>query len=178
MRRTDGLRVLLVGAALAALLVLATAGPAAAAPGCEGPPGSSAIDQYCETVPGAGGDGAGGGQGTGQGRGGRGDSRVGSSLAPGTSNALRRSGRDGDVLRGLPGAGGQKAGRGDRSADGSGGASPSDPSGNPISALGSAVDGGSSVIGPWLVWILVAVALVLGGFGWMRYRRNTASGSG
>lgn len=174
MRRTDGLRVLLVGAALAALLVLATAGPAAAAPGCEGPPGSSAIDQYCETVPGAGGDGAGGGQGTGQGRGGGGDSSVGSSLGPGTSDALRRSGRDGDVLRSLRGAGSQKAGRGDRSA-GNGGAGPSDPSDNPFAAIGSGVDSGSSVIGPWLVWILVALALVLGGFGWMRYRRNTAS---
>lgn len=108
---------------LIALVVLASAAPAPAdAARCEGPPGLSAIEQYCETVPSAGGDrsplggggggslggGAGGGSSSGSlGGGAGGGSSSGSATDPifspgGVSTTvlkdLRRSGRPGRAL--------------------------------------------------------------------------------
>src|SRR5829696_4409432 len=92
----------LLGGALIAFTLLAL--PAVATAQCQPLPGRSALDQYCESVPGAGGDkaaGKGGGKGGGgrsgrTGSGGRGGG--GSDLPPGVANRLRGAGPSGEAL--------------------------------------------------------------------------------
>jgi hypothetical protein len=159
--------------------------PAQAAPvNCEAPPGTSGIDQYCETVPAAGGD-----QGTrGGGHSGR---RLGDSLPRHTAAALRRSGGAGKAILGLStgsGQGSNTGNRGGNAAKGSTGAgshgrstahgsqftAPAGRSDNPLQAIRSAVTSGGSA-GPGFVWILVILGAIMAGLGWLRYRRSTSS---
>ena len=187
----------LILTALTAVL-LASATPAHAAPvNCQAPPGTSAIDQYCETVPGAGGD-----QGTGRGddRGGSGNGRtgnggtVGDSVPRRTRGALRDAGPAGERILNLPtatsgpgaDAGTQAAGssRPAGSAEPRGGGAngttdpqrgdtsvPADTSDNPLDAVWSAASTGSSA-GPGFIWILILIGVVMAAFAWLRYRRT------
>jgi hypothetical protein len=166
--------------AVASLTYPAGAG-AQQGPSCEAPPGTSGIDQYCESVPGAGGN---------RGAGDR-DRSSDESLPAATRRALERAGKDGEALRGLagetpssPGGGGDADNRsggsskdgkaGEGAGNGSGSVEP-EPSNNPLSAVTSAVDAGASA-GPAFVWLLVALGLVLSALAWVRYRRRGHEG--
>src|SRR5712692_5693301 len=100
MRSRSAFRLALAVLALA-IGVLVGPLPAQAAPtNCQAPPGTSGIDQYCETVPAAGGD-----QGTRGG--GHGGGRLGDSLPRHTAAALRHSGGAGKAILGLSTGSGQ-----------------------------------------------------------------------
>ena len=171
MRTRSALSLLLAVAAVAVGALLGPL-PAQAAPTtCVAPPGTSGIDQYCETVPGAGGD-----QGT---RGGGGTTgghhTLGSSVSRKTASQLGRSAAGRAVL-GLStgstnasttspsggsasgGSGSKKAGR---ASHGSGSAAtqsgaPTGRSDNPLEAVRSAVSTGASA-GPATVSVCCAV---------------------
>jgi hypothetical protein len=153
---------------------------------CEAPPGRAGLEQYCETVPGPGGD-----RGPGDfGKGG------GSRLAPTTREELNAHGAPGRALLGFaegtggssdnggaaagsnkPGADadrdprstGDPRSRGDHRS--SGDRLGSEPSNDPLRAVRAAAESGSSV-GPVFLWALLALALVVGALGWVRYRRD------
>jgi hypothetical protein len=180
-----------LGLALVTLTASAAAGalPAhAATANCVAPPGTSGIDQYCETVPAAGGD-------TGTRGGGRGGHPLSHSVPRRTATGLRNAGPVGKAVLSLPsgiagqgaatqsGAGGGAVGKGGAHGKGSNGRSPtnrskaeqSTPSGksdNPLQAIRSAVSTGTSA-GEGLVWIFVALGLVMSGLAWLSYRRST-----
>jgi len=158
-----------------ALFCLAMAQPAMGATRCESLPGRSALDQYCETIPGATGDSS-PGSGSGSGR----------HLSRGTERKLRASGAAGQALLGLSegnggggaaqsgGSGtGANGGSGERSSRGSssgqGDKAADEPSNNVLSAVRSAADSGSSS-GAGFIWLLLVVALVIAGIAWARYR--------
>jgi hypothetical protein len=172
---------------LAALALLAL--PSLAAAKCTPIPGRSALDQYCESVPGAGGDKPtpGGGQGGG-----------GSSLSPRQGRGLSAAGPDGRALRrfldssGTTTSGssssnnGQDGNGGDGNHNGSSGAdspeadsSPDSPeadsSNNPLRAVKNAASTGPSA-GPVYLWILIAIALLAAALGWLRYRSGRRAG--
>lgn len=165
---------------LAGLLCAAAATPAAAvAQDCQAPPGMSGIDQYCESVPDARGQ-RGPGEPGGprqQGAGKRGGD--GSGVPARTARALRERGRLGQAILDLADSrvprqsdhskGGDQRGVGPK---GGAAAAPAESSSNPLSAITSAADSGSST-GPWLVWLLVATALAFVILAWLRYRRRT-----
>src|SRR6476469_1935605 len=108
MRSRSAFRLALAVAALAAGVLVGPL-PAQAAPvNCQAPPGTSGIDQYCETVPTAGGDqGTSGGSGGGSGHSG---GHAGGSVSRRTATALRDSGDTGKAILGLATASGQASG--------------------------------------------------------------------
>jgi hypothetical protein len=188
MRSRSAFRLALAVAALAAGVLVGPL-PAQAAPvNCQAPPGTSGIDQYCETVPAAGGDqgtsgGGGGGSGT--------SGRVGGSVSRRTATTLQHSGTGGKAILGLSTASGQASGSAQGSSSGAakgktGAASqkhgtaqgsqgnqskaPAARSDNPLEAIRSAVTAGTSA-GPGFVWILVVLGVIMAGLGWLRYRR-------
>lgn len=165
---------------LVLLIVLGLLAPSvASAQRCVAPPGTSAVDEYCETVPSAGGDRGAGDHGGGSG----------ASISPGTVAALARSGKDGQALdRALgkdpsavrprkPTRGDKKAARGSDATKGkhplSGGGAASAPPPNPLNAVGQAISGGATM-GSWFVLALLAVALLMLGWGWVAYRRRSS----
>jgi hypothetical protein len=190
MRSRSAFRLALVVLALAAGVLVGPL-PAQAAPAnCQAPPGTSGIDQYCETVPAAGGDqgtrgGGGGGRGGGQ------SGRLGGSVSRQTAAALRHSGTVGQAILGLStgssstqgsnsGAANARTGgsKGHGAAKGSQGnqsSAPAAQSDNPLQAIRSAVTSGTSA-GPGFVWILVLLGAIMAGLGWLRYRRSTHDG--
>lgn len=153
----------------------------ASAQSCQGAPGASAIQQYCEAVPrGDGGrETAGGGGGTSGGS--SGGSGAGVNAA--TSSALAQAGRDGAAVRRLVGEGSssskqRKSGRSGASGGGSGSAStggsgaggagsasgsgaaagPKDPSGSPLNAAKNAASNGPTA-GPAVAWSIVGLSV-------------------
>src|SRR4051794_40421262 len=153
------------------LLLLATIPAAAQAKQrCQAPPGRSGIDQYCETIPGAGGDeGSGSRQGTGSGGG-----SSGSTLSRGTRSQLRNAGDAGAGVLGLvDGDNSTKQKKKPASSSKGGGdrSSSDSVSSNPLSAVRSGVESGSSA-GPWFLWALLAIAAVFLALAWLRYRRR------
>jgi hypothetical protein len=193
MRSRSAFRLALAVAALAAGVLVGPL-PAQAAPvNCQAPPGTSGIDQYCETVPTAGGDqGTSGGGGSGSHTGSSGTSgRGGGSVSHRTATALRNSGAGGKAILGLAagsgqssgstqgsssgaakgqtGAAGQKHGTA-QGAQGNQSKAPAARSDNPLEAIRSAVTAGTSA-GPGFVWILVVLGAIMAGIGWLRYRR-------
>jgi hypothetical protein len=162
------------------LLCAAAAAPAQAArdTSCQAPPGRAGIEQYCETLPGPTGD---------SGPRDKGRSRAGA-VPRGARRSLARSGTAGrDLLEladsgsdELPGTanGSSRGGKSDRStrnaADAAGGA-PDSTSFNPLSAVRSGVESGTSA-GPGFVWLLVGIVLFFAGLGWVRYRRRGQAG--
>jgi hypothetical protein len=192
MRSRSAFRLALAVAALAAGVLVGPL-PAQAAPvNCVAPPGTSGIDQYCETVPAASGD-----QGTrGGGGGGSGQSgRVGGNVSRRTAAALQRSGSGGKAILGLSTGSGQASsstqGSSSGAAKGKSGTSsqkhaaaqgsqssqskaPAGRSDNPLEAIRSAVTSGTSA-GPGFVWILVILGAIMAGLGWLRYRRSPSS---
>jgi hypothetical protein len=167
--------VLSLALALAAML-LATA--PASAQTCNAPPGTAAVDQYCENAPSASGNGGGGG------------SQSGATTKPSNSTvrALARAGQGGEELNrylGTDVASTRVSGRqpnskpssSDRAGakkDRSAATPPNQPSSNPLGAVQSAVNSGST-IGNGFIWALIAIALLIAGMAWVRHRRNSAS---
>src|SRR3954452_23860395 len=102
MRSRSAFRLTLAVVALAAGVLVGPL-PAQAAPAnCQAPPGTSGIDQYCETVPAASGDqGTRGGGGSSGGHSGGQSGRVGGSVSRQTAAALRNSGTVGQAVLGL-----------------------------------------------------------------------------
>lgn len=148
---------------LAFALALLAAAPAAAQRTCIAPPGTAAIDQYCEVVPDAGGD-----------RGST-DLRPPVAIPQETAEQLARSGGQGEaLLRQLGqdpakprGAGRRPSGPADSSDPG-----PSAPSDNPLDAVSSALSSGPTVSSGFIVALLAVTLLVLS-WGWIAYRRRT-----
>jgi hypothetical protein len=163
------------------LLALVFAAPAwAQGDRCQAPPGRSALEQYCEQLPGAGGS-----QG-GQGGGGHVDSK--------TARELRSAGGEGAALLGLAetsggdangsdrgasgGSGGGGSAGGDGSAGDASGSGSSDtgdaeaePSGSVLSALTSSAEDGPTV-GNALAWVLIAIAIGCFAVAWLAWRRR------
>ena len=147
-------------------LLLALAAPATAATtDCVAPPGTAAIEEYCETVPSATGDKGGG-------------VRSAQPLDHSTRSELRSQGPDGQALAGLlssdgssapSGASGKsKASKG--SAATAGTAAPQDePSSNPLHAVTSAVEAGPT-LGGGFAWALLGITALMIAAGWMRLR--------
>jgi len=157
-------------ALLVAVGALALPAGASAQTSCQAPPGTGAIDQYCETIPRAEGPG---------GAGNPGSTRAPQPLPPSTLRALRGGGEDAralaDSLAGPAGEG--RRGKGGRK----GGAFPAleapssdEPSSNPLPAIKASVGSGGS-IGVGFVWILVGITLLMLALAWLRFRRGPAS---
>jgi hypothetical protein len=149
----------------------------AVAQSCTAPPGTAAIDEYCESVPSATGDGGG--------------STGSPPQSPSTSTvrALDRSGTNGKELNRFLGetatsahgreneANRKKPKAGSHTSSGSGGSAgtvPDQQSSNPLGAVQSAVNSGTT-IGKGFTWSLIAITLLLVGLAWMRYRRRSTT---
>jgi hypothetical protein len=145
-------------AASLALLPSATA----AAQSCQAPPGTAAVDEYCETIPAAGGD-----------RGSADPSRpvpISKQTAQELSGSrdgaalLRQLGNDPAKPRGSRRSGSDEPSR-------SSAAPPSAPSSNPLDAVGSALSSGPTLGGGFIA-ALLAVTLLMLTWGWITYRRR------
>ena len=162
---------------LIVLTALLLAAAPAAAQQCNAPPGTAAVDQYCENVPSASGNGGGGSDGSS------------TATAPrNTVRALNRSGEAGRELNRFLGedvasTGGRTGtkqvsnnkppGRKPATREPAGKA-PTQPSSNPLGAVQSAVNSGTTV-GNGFIWSLVLLTLLIAGVAWMRYRRRSSS---
>lgn len=165
----------------------ALASPGAAIAASCAPPGNSGVDQYFETVPGAGCNGSAGGSGGG-GHGGHG-----SGLSPSTSRQLASQGPAGRAVAQLvastgPGAGtssangGSSAGGAGRGKPGSSAVGTAVPSGrgsDPVSALLRPLvhgtgSGGTGLLLPLILLAALAAALGAAGWGVVRRRRLNA----
>lgn len=153
--------------ALASLLVIAA--PTMAQQRCEAPPGTAAIDQYCETVPSAGGE-----------REARrpntpttDPSRPSASgLDAATARALRAQGPDGRALAEQLEANRSGPSSASEAEAADGVAEPvAENSESPTSAVRSAVADGATA-GTTLPWALLAVTVLMLGLTWMRLRRS------
>ena len=135
------------------------------------------MDQYCENVPSASGNGGGGSDGSA------------AATAPrSTVRALERSGEGGKELNQFLGedvASGRRAAQQSKQGSKLVGPqaaarasprrkAPTQPSSNPLGAVQSAVNSGSTV-GNGFIWALVALTLLIAGIAWMRYRRRSSS---
>jgi hypothetical protein len=136
---------------------------------CEAPPGTAGIDQYCESIPGAGGN-----RGSDDGAG-EGDRSSGRSLPPATRRELRDAGADGTGVLALTDGRAGAAERGSATRGPKDGASKGDaprsgsPSSNPFSAVSSSIESGATA-SPGFAIALLLVALAALGFAWVRYR--------
>jgi len=159
---------------LASVITVILVGPGVAvAQDCKAPPGTAAIDQYCETVPsGSGGSGAKSGKPASP-----------TSLSRRTSKALARAGSDGATLAQAIGAEDARQPARDKSSGGrrSAGTGSKLPitrdtedsaSSGQVGAVRAAV--GSRGIGDSFGWVLLAATLLTVGIAWMRYRRRSA----
>lgn len=178
---------------VAALVSLAISGPATAQQSCQGRPGASAIEQYCEAIP----DGTGSRETPGNKA--ASSDRTGQ-VPAGTRGDLQSSGPDGAGVLALVAANG---GSGGGSNDGTGGTSGRSgdsgksgtvsggsgngkvkgavvvppavsPSDNPLRAVKSAVSSGAT-IGSGFVWGLVALTLLALVVGWIGFRQRGAT---
>jgi hypothetical protein len=162
----------------AVLLALLVAAPASAqGDRCQAPPGRSALEQYCEQLPGAGGSQGGGG---------------GGGVDRKTARELRSAGGAGAALLGLAessgggtgsngggsGSGGSGRSEGGGSGAGASGSGSSDtgdadaePSGSVLSALTSSAEDGPTV-GNALAWVLIAIAIGCFAVAWLAWRRR------
>ena len=140
----------------------------AAAQQCVGAPGTGAIDQYCETV-----------QGTTGPRPSRDAAPQRAAVPEPTLRELDRSGASGRELRGLlagdapakPSANRRSKEQGGRSREKQpAAASPAvQDSTNPLGAVRAAVASGDTV-GPGFPWVLIVIAVGIGGGAWLRHR--------
>lgn len=149
---------------------------------CVAPPGTAAIDQYCETVPTAGGD--------------RGSAPPAAprGVPPRTVRRLAASGDDGAALnrllgqapesgtgpastgrqggKGRPAVEGERGRGGSRTATGTARTRP--PSGNPLDAVRESVAGGTT-LGSSFGWLLLGVTLALAAWAWVGVRGRRSS---
>ena len=159
------------------LAVIALPASPAVAQECVAPPGTAAVEEYCETVPSAG-----GGRGT-NGSGGSGSGTT--PLAPpvpvpaDTVEELSGSGEDGEQLAGALGGGddGKKPGNGSDplAGGGSGEANaevPGTPDGSPLYAITRSVSEGATT-GAAFGAALLFLTLAMAAWGWLGYRRRT-----
>lgn len=169
-------------ACLVTLLLAAVAAPSALAQSrCVAPPGSSAVDEYCEVVPdGTGGTGGGGSPGGSSGAGG---------VPGGAASQLERSGPTGDAVLSL--AGGRRESQRESNKDETkrkdGGARATKPrpdqaqlpdqdqgrSGNNVVEAAAASTSEATRVGSGFIWVLLASVVAVGGWGWIAYRRRT-----
>jgi hypothetical protein len=168
---------------IALVAALLTVSPASAQ-FCDAPPGTSAVDQYCENPPSASGNGGGGGQAT-------------PKPSRGTVRAIAKSGKRGEELNRYLGARVASSGGATTIASGAGSSKSGGGSGkardtkqskqpavqaagqqstSPLGAVQSAVNSGST-IGNGFIWALIAIALLIAGTAWVRHRRNNNSAS-
>jgi LPXTG-motif cell wall-anchored protein len=161
---------------VAAVLAIVVAPSASAQSRCVAPPGSSAVDEYCEVVPdGTGGSGNGGG---------------GSSIPDKAATQLQKAGPAGQAVlsfSGEPDAGKQtpsdKSGGG---KDGGSSASSVKPqlqdtdagakSNNVIEAAAASASD-STRVGSGFIWVLLAGIALMGGWGWIAFRRRNSGDS-
>ncbi len=158
------------------------------AQGCQGAPGASALEQYCEAVPRAdggrqrptSGSPASGSQSSGSG------SSSSSALPPKTAKSLDEAGPDGSAVKRLADDGDQPASTSAGSGTGSGGSSsgdegavlaervdsPANPDGSPLRAATNAAQAGPTVGGA-LVWGLLGLS-ALGAIGAVFLRRGSS----
>jgi hypothetical protein len=148
-----------------ALLVLAA--PAHADQTCVAPPGTAAVEQYCEVVPAAGGS---------QDR----HRRDPAPIPPSTAQRLSRSSAGQDLLRTLghdpvtaKHAGAAKAHRRSSAATPGTAAAPRPPGDDPLGAVTSALSSGPKLGGPF-VGVLLALTVLMLGWGWVAYRRRAS----
>jgi hypothetical protein len=153
---------------VAMLLVLVLAAPAAASE-CVAPPGTAAIEQYCEIVPSATGDSGG------------------SSPAPDRSStpALRAQGADGRALANVLGSDRTGSASGSRGKQRTARSAPrhghraaarataarDEPAPNPLRAVTSAVQAGPT-LGGGFAWVLLGITALMLAAGWLRLRRG------
>lgn len=177
----------------AAVVCLVLLGLVAAAPAqaqtqrCEAPPGRSGVEQYCESLPDAGGPQGGDREGSGRGV----DRR--------TAGRLRSAGEEGEALLSLVGgaaASGDADGSGSGSGDSGSGSKPADgaedggssdgggasagtqeadegdePSDNVLTALQSSVEDGPTLTNAF-GWLLLAIAIGCFALAWLVWRRR------
>jgi hypothetical protein len=164
--------------ALACAVTVLAAQPAAAQR-CVAPPGTAAIEQYCETVPDASG-------GRPADSGGVADATASNPVPAETIRQLDASGESGRDLSRVLRAGTSPArargtARARRSAPRARRSAPrrarpadaAPPAANPLDAVGSAFSRGGTV-GDGFAWILLAIAAGMGGAAWLRHSRGRA----
>jgi hypothetical protein len=151
--------------ALSALLLTT---PASAAQKCVAPPGTAAVEQYCETIPSASGD-TRSGDGPGAAH----------PIASGTLDQISAAAGP-EAVRAIAGADAPAPSTArkppERTSDPQPAGRPARPApaeSNPLSAVVSAASDGTEVGGP-LVYILLALTLVLVSGAWMRFRRSNS----
>lgn len=180
------MRVLLLSLATAALTVGAPS--TAFGQNCQGRPGASAVEQYCEAIPDATGEPV-------QPSSERSDSASAGTPAVGrsTGDDLMAAGKDGKAVLAL--AGGASASRGGSGArdveresksSAAGARTPSErgavagvsaasePSASPLRAVSASVQSGRTVGGEFL-WVLAALTLIGLAAGWLRFRAHRSS---
>lgn len=181
------MRLLLRTVGVALLLgILCWMPSAAAAQRCEAPPGSSAVEQYCEAIPDAGGSQSGDSFARDSGRQDPGGNVK--NVPAGTQRTLRKSGKDGAAVVGLVAASSGGGGGGDGPGPDSGAkstnevggvkgetASSADPSGNPLKAVSASVENGATV-GGGFIWALLVVTLLMAAVGWLAFRSGYSRG--
>lgn len=157
---------------------------AALAQRCEAPPGSSAVEQYCEAIPEGGGTQSGDDfqQSRGDGSSSGDDSASGVSEA--TQQELSDAGADGAAIVGLAAgsSGGGTGGSGGASGPGSdagesgeqgavrgASAQGSEPSGSPLKAVSASVENGAT-IGGVFIWALLGITLLVAALAWATFR--------
>ena len=161
-------------------MALVAAAPASAqGERCQAPPGRSALEQYCEQLPGAGGS--------------QGGSGGGGSVDRGTARELRGAGEEGEALLGLAESSGGGADHSDRDASGGSGGgdgagddsgsgssdssaagdAEDEPSSSVLSALASSAEDGPTV-GEALVWVVIAIAVGCFALVWLGWRKRRA----
>ena len=153
-------------------LALGLAGPASAAQKCVAPPGTAAMEQYCETVPSASGE-RGRRPAIGRSFHSRPGADLGSRLPPpirsprASATRLRRS------ITGVPRGreAGQRQQEHEARSHRQGAARRPTLTANPLSAVASAAGTGAEVGGP-LVYTLLALTLIVVGVAWTRFRRT------
>ncbi|HKN94532.1 MAG TPA: hypothetical protein VJU60_09385 [Thermoleophilaceae bacterium] len=143
---------------------------------CQAPPGTSAIDQYCEALPSPGSSG---------------HHKHSKPVSNSTTKQLEKQGPTGQAVLNLADSSGDanvapaapKPKKHHRRHHSRHAATPSPvtpkpasgslpaPSSNPLSAVGSAIGTGSST-GAVLLWILVALAVLMGGTAFIGHRRR------
>ena len=125
----------------------------------------SAIDQYCEAIPSAGGD-----------RGSTDTDRGGLPISAQTRRELERHGADGRAIIGLSSAAKKKSSTGSGSSSGAPAAAAAGeadrPSNNPLSAISAGFGQTGDTAGPLFGTLLLVVALAFFATGWLRYRRR------
>ena len=174
-------KIAFLGALLACALVAQPAGASSSSTTCQAPPGTSAIDQYCEALPAPGGN-------SGH------HKKHSHPVSNSTTKALEKQGPAGQAVLNLVGSSGDagtpapvkhkaaKRHRHHKQQASTPSSSPPAattpvshalpaPDSNPLSAVGSAIGTGSST-GAVLLWLLVALAVVMGGTALIGYRRR------